>query len=98
MIESFGNAEAKSVFENGKSKKLPKQLLQRAIDLLDIMDNVESLDDLKVKGHPPSLRLHKLSRAKKGRYAIDINKTVGWRITFKFKDGAFHEVTIEDYH
>ncbi|NCN41356.1 type II toxin-antitoxin system RelE/ParE family toxin [bacterium] len=98
MIESFGNAEAKTVFENGKSKKLPKHLLQRAIDLLDIMDNVESLNDLQVKGHPPSLRLHKLTGSKKGRYAIDINKTAGWRITFKFQDGAFHEVFVEDYH
>lgn len=98
MIESFGNAEAKSVFERGSRKKLPAKYLQRAIDLLDVMDSVESLDDLKVKGHPPSLRLHKLTGRKKGLYAIDINKTSGWRITFNFKDGAFHEVSIEDYH
>jgi toxin HigB-1 len=98
VIESFGNTEAKAVFENGKRKKLPTQLLQRAIDLLDIMDNVDSLSDLEVKGHPPSLRLHKLTGSRKGFYAIDINKTSGWRITFKFLDGAFHEVSIENYH
>lgn len=98
MIETFGNAEAKLVFERGRCKKLPAQLLQRAIDLLDIMDNVESLSDLEAKGHPPSLRLHKLSGSKKGFFAIDINKVAGWRITFKFVGGTFHEVSVENYH
>ena len=98
MIESYGNAEAQRVFEDGKSKKLPAALLKRAIQLLDIMDNIESLNDLKIKSFPPDIRLHKLKGEMKGRYAIDINKIDGWRITFNFRDNNFAQVAIENYH
>lgn len=98
MVESYGNAEAKKIFEDGASKKLPKQFLRRAIFLLDIMDNVESLNDLKIKGFPPDIRLHKLTGSEKGRYSIDINKISGWRITFKYEDKLFKLVKVENYH
>ena len=98
MIDSYGNAEAKRIFEDGECKKLPQDLLKRAILLLDIMENVESLDDLKVKGFPPDLRLHKLKGEHKDRFAIDINKVRGWRITFKFVDNIFKSVSVENYH
>ena len=98
MIESYGNAEAQRVFENGKAKKLPTKLLKRAILLLDIMDNVESLNDLKSKTFPPDIRLRALKGEMKGRYAIDINKIDGWRITFEFNDNVFIRVAIENYH
>lgn len=98
MIESYGNAEAKKIFEEGISKKLPNDLLRRAIFLLDIMDNVESLNDLKVKDFPPDIRLHKLTGSSNGRYAIDINKLSGWRITFKYEQMIFKLVKVENYH
>lgn len=98
MIESYGNAEAKKIFEDGESKKLPKDLLRRAILLLDIMDNVESLSDLKTKGFPPDIRLHKLKGEFQGRFAIDINKLRGWRITFRFESNYFSSVKVENYH
>ncbi len=98
MIESYGNIEAKKVFEDGKVKKLPAHLLKRAIHLLDIMENVESLQDLKIKSFPPNIRLHPLKAEMKGRYAIDINKIDGWRITFEFINNQFARVAIENYH
>ena len=98
MIESYGNAEAQKIFEDGKAKKLPTKLLKRAIFLLDIMDNVDSINDLKIKTFPPDIRLHPLKGEMKGRYAIDINKSDGWRITFEFNDNKFIRVAIENYH
>lgn len=98
MIESYGNAEAKRIFEEGECKKLPLDLLKRATLLLDIMDNVESLKDLKIKGFPPDLRLHKLKGEFQGRFAIDINKVKGWRITFVFENNVFKLVKVENYH
>lgn len=98
MIESYGNAEAQRVFEDGKAKKLPSKLYRRAVLLLDIMDNTDSLDDLKTSAFPPDIRLHRLKGEMKGRYAIDINKLDGWRITFEFTDNKFVRVAIENYH
>ncbi len=98
MIKEFGNRIAFDLFHRGKTKKLPAELWQRAINLLDIMDAVTSLDELQRKGFPPSLRLHKLKGDRKNEFAIDINKLSGWRITFLFKESDFYDVKIENYH
>ncbi len=98
MIKEFGNRVAFELFHYGETKKLPKSLQQRSIYLLDIMDAVDSLSDLSEKGFPPALRLHKLKGNRNGEFAIDINKVSGWRITFKFINGDFYDVKIEDYH
>jgi plasmid maintenance system killer protein len=98
VIKDFGNKIAFDLFHVGKTKKLPNEFWQRAIYLLDIMDAVESLDELQNKGFPPSLRLHKLKGIRKNEFAIDINKLSGWRITFKFIQNDFCDVKIEDYH
>jgi plasmid maintenance system killer protein len=98
LIQNFGNKTAADLFHKGESKSLPRKHWQRAIDLLDVMEAVESLSDLKTKGHPPSLRLHPLQGSRKGDMAIDIHKTDGWRITFRFEGNEFVEVKIENYH
>ena len=98
MIKEFGNRVAYDLFHEGGTKKLPEKLWLRAIHLLDIMDAVSSVNELEFKGFPPSLRLHKLKGNRKNEFAIDINKISGWRITFKFQDGDFYDVKIENYH
>ena len=66
--------------------------------LMDIMDNIDSLSDLKIKAFPPDIRLHSLKGSMKGRYAIDISKADGWRITFEFSDNKFVRMAVENYH
>ena len=98
LIKNFGNKAAVDLFNKGKTKSLPQKHWQRAIFLLDIMEAVDSIDDLKCKGFPPSLRLHKLKGTGKDPYAIDIHKTEGWRITFSFLSHEFAEVKVKDDH
>lgn len=98
MIENFGNKTASDLFHDGKSKSLPRKYWQRTIFLLDVMDAVEDIADLKSKGQPPSLRLHKLKGDMAGFWAVDIHKSDGWRITFKFAEGKFLDVKVLDYH
>ena len=98
MIKDFGNKLAYDLFHKGSGKGLPKQYWKRAIHLLDIMEAVENLEDLKEKGFPPIIRLHQLTGSRKGDWAIDIHKLSGWRITFQFKNNEFLNVKIEDNH
>ncbi len=98
MIENFGNNIAKNIWERNTSSKLPREHHERAKALLTIMHAVDTLNELKVKGEPPALRVHPLKGDRRGTFAIDINKTSGWRITFKFENGKFLDVAIEDYH
>ncbi len=98
MIKNFGNKTAADLFHKGQSKSLPQKHWQRAVDLLDIMEAVDSLNDLKTKGFPPNLRMHKLKGGRRNEYTIDIHKTDGWRITFEFIENEFVHVKVEDYH
>lgn len=98
MIRDFGNKTAADLFHKGSSKALPRQFWVRAVHLLEVMEVVESLEDLKRSGFPPSVRLHPLHGDRKGEWAIDIYKTSGWRITFQFEENEFHKVKVENYH
>ena len=98
MIRGFANKISSDLFHKGSCKGLPRQYWKRAILLLDVMEAVDTLEGLKRKGFPPSVRLHPLAGNRKGEWAIDIHKTSGWRITFRFVDKEFCDVKIEDYH
>ena len=96
MIISFGNKVAREVWEKNQSKSLPERLCIRAKALMTIMHNTTTINDLKIKGQPPNIRLHKLVGDKKGYWSVTIE--LPWCITFKFKNGEFSEVVIENYH
>lgn len=96
MITSFGNKVAKDIWESNKSKTLPRSLWLRAKALLTIMHATRSLEDLKIEGQPPDIRLHKLKGNKKNLWCGTVK--LPWCITFEFQDGNFSKVKIEDYH
>lgn len=93
MIKTFADKETQMVFLCGESKRLPPNIIRRAVRRLEYLDWATSLGDLKV---PPSNRLHALKGDRKGQHAISINDQ--WRICFRFIDGDAYDVEITDYH
>ena len=93
MIKSFADKETQQLYVKGKSKRLPPDLVRRAIRRLEYVHWAQNLNDLKV---PSSNRLHALKGDRKGQYSISINDK--WRICFRFIDGDAHDVEITDYH
>ncbi|MBK7960566.1 MAG: type II toxin-antitoxin system RelE/ParE family toxin [Bdellovibrionales bacterium] len=87
MIQSFGNKLAQDIWEQDKSKTLPRELWLRAKALLTIIHSTSTIEDLKIKGQPPSIRLHKLKGSRKGQWSVTIK--LPWCITFEFKNGEF---------
>ncbi len=96
MIVGFGNKAARDIWEINQSKALPREYWIRAKALLTIMHATSVLEDLKIRGEPPNVRLHKLKGDRQQFWSVTIK--LPWCITFKFKDGEFSEVTIENYH
>ena len=96
MIASFKGKIVKDVWETNQSKSIPRELWVRAKALLTIMHATSTVDDLRLRGEPPTIRSHKLSGDMRGYWSITI--TLPWCITFKFKDGEFSEVKINNYH
>ncbi len=93
MIVSFANKETERLFAAGKSRKLPPEILQRAIMRLTQLDSAREVTDLLL---PPSNRLEALSGTRSGQWSIRINDQ--WRICFSFANGEATVVEITDYH
>ena len=80
------------LFVTGTAKRLPPDVIARAVRKLEYVHLASRLDDLKV---PPGNRLHALKEDRNGQYAIAINDR--WRICFRFLDGDAYDVEICDY-
>jgi proteic killer suppression protein len=93
MIKTFADKETQRIFNSGKSKRLPPELIRRAVRRLEYIHLAITVNDLRV---PPSNRLHALRGEREGQYSISINDQ--WRIVFRFVDGDAFDVEIIDYH
>ena len=93
MIKTFADRETEQLFINGKAKRLPADLVKRALRRLEYVALASELNDLRV---PPSNRLHTLQGDRAGQYSISINDQ--WRICFRFVDSDAYDVEITDYH
>ncbi len=96
MIISFEGKIAKDIWESGQSRSFPRKLWLRAKALLTVMHSTQSLYDLRILGEPPKIRLHKLTGSRKHHWSVTIQ--LPWCITFRFRNGEFSQVKIENYH
>ena len=93
MIKSFGDKHTEQLYLTGKSRRLPPDILGRAVRRLEYIDLATTLDDLKV---PPSNRLHALKDDRTGQHSISIKAQ--WRICFLWDGGDAFNVELTDYH
>ena len=95
MILSFGDKETVKVFNQEFSKVLPINIQKIALRKLILIDNANSLIDLKA---PPGNHLEKLTGHLIGKWSIRINDQ--WRICFvPLENGRnYSDVSIVDYH
>lgn len=93
MIQTFANTETEAFFASGKSRRLPSEILKRAMMRLTQLDAAVQVEDLRM---PPSNQLEKLSGDRAGQWSIRINGQ--WRVCFRFEGGDAFAVEIVDYH
>lgn len=93
MIESFASSETESLFATGKSRRLPPEILKRAVMRLTQLHAATDVEDLRI---PPSNRLEALTGDLIGKWSVRINDR--WRLCFRFMNGHAYEVEIVDYH
>ena len=93
MIESFSSAETERLFTTGKSRRLPPDILRRAVMRLTQLDAATMIDDLRL---PSSNWLEALLGSRAGQWSICINEQ--WRVCFRFERGNAQDVEILDYH
>jgi len=92
MIASFRHRGLKSFFEEGDSRKLPPDMVDRIKTILARLHQAEVIEDMNVH----SYRLHPLKGNQKGKWGVTVR--ANWGITFRFEEGYASEVNLEDYH
>ena len=93
MIRSFADSEAEKIWNGERSRKLPSDIQDRALQKLKLLNRARTLDDLQT---PSSNRLHALSEDRAGQHSISIN--MQWRICFVWNDGHVHNVEITNHY
>jgi proteic killer suppression protein len=92
MIRSFRDKDTKAVFERTGAKRF-RSIQSVALRKLLQLEASERLEDLKI---PPGNRFEALKGNRKGQYSIRINDQ--WRVCFEWRESAFWNVEIADYH
>jgi proteic killer suppression protein len=93
MIIGFKSRETEKIWRGEVSRKLPRDIQQIALRKLFMLDNAQSLNDLRI---PPANRLEALKNDRKGQRSIRINDQ--WRICFVWTKIGPNAVEIVDYH
>ena len=93
MIKSFHNKQTEEIWRGTLVRRLPQELQEIARRKLRMINNAQSLTDLRI---PPANRLEALKGTRKGQHSIRINDQ--WRICFVWEAGNAINVEIVDYH
>ena len=93
MIRSFTDKETETLFRTGKSRRLPPDILRRAVLRLNQLEHAMDINELRF---PPANRLEALQGDRSGQWSIRVNGQ--WRVCFRFIDGDVFVVHITDYH
>ena len=93
MIAGFKDAETRTLFETGRSRRIPVNIQRVAQRKMKFLAGVDNRIDL---GKLPGNRLEALKGDRKGQFSIRINDQ--YRICFVWQENNAHEVEIVDYH
>jgi proteic killer suppression protein len=93
MIRSFSCRETEGIWQGRSSRKVPRDVQDRALRKLRQLDAAKTLEDLR---NPPGNRLEALKGNRTGQMSIRINDQ--WRICFRWSSGDAAQVEIADYH
>jgi proteic killer suppression protein len=93
VIKTFKDEEAEKVYHRQVSRKMPSSIQQVALRKLRMLNNADTLNDLRV---PPANRLEKLVGDRAGQHSLRINDQ--WRICFEWRGNNAYNVEVTDYH
>jgi proteic killer suppression protein len=93
VIKSFADKVTRKIYQREFVKKLPAEIQQAGLRKLRMLNNAQSLRDLR---SPPGNRLEKLKGDRAGQHSIRINDQ--WRVCFEWRENDAYDVEITDYH
>jgi proteic killer suppression protein len=67
-------------------------MVDKVQQLLSALEAANGPEDMAL----PLFRFHPLTGDRRGVYSVTVR--ANWRVTFRFHEGAAHDVNLEDYH
>ena len=92
MIRGFGHKGLKQLFENDIRKGIRPDLLEKAENILFVLNRATKPSDMDL----PGFRLHPLKGGRRGFWAVTVR--ANWRIVFRLEGGDAHDIDLIDYH
>jgi toxin HigB-1 len=92
VIQNFRHKGLKRLFENGDRKGVRPDLIEKAENILFVLNRAKAPDDMNL----PGFRLHPLKGDLKGLWAVTVR--ANWRIVFRIAGGQAADVDLIDYH
>lgn len=93
MIKNFKCSETEKIWRGEFSKKFPSHIQHVIRRKLRMINNADSLSDLR---SPPANRLEALRGDLAGKYSLRVNDQ--WRICFDWHKGDAFKIEMIDYH
>lgn len=92
MIETIKHKGLRRLYEKNDRSGIRPDLVEKVRKILSALEAATGPEDMAL----PSFRFHPLTGGRRGTYSVTVK--ANWRITFRFQEGAAHDVTLEDYH
>lgn len=92
MIQSFGHKGLKRLFENGGTKGIRPDHVEKVENILAVLNRARKPDDMNL----PGFRLHRLKGDLKGFWSVTVR--ANWRVIFRFEQEHACDVDLIDYH
>jgi len=92
MIQSFRHKGLKRLFENGETKGIRPDQVEKVENILAVLNRARKPDDMNL----PGFRLHPLKGDLKGFWSVTVR--ANWRVIFRFEEHHACDVDLIDYH
>lgn len=92
MIETIKHKGLRRLYEKNDRSGIRADLVEKVQRILSSLEAAGDPADLAL----PSFRFHSLTGDRRGTYSVTVK--ANWRVTFRFYEGAVHDVNLEDYH
>ena len=92
MIETIKHKGLRRLYEKNERSGIRPDLVEKLQKILSAREAANGPEDMAL----PLFRFHALAGGRRGDYAVTAK--ANWRVTFRFHEGAAHDVNLEDYH
>jgi len=92
MIQGFKHKGLRRLFENGETKGVRQDHVEKLENILAVLNRAGQPEDMNLLG----FRLHALKGDLKGFWSVTVR--ANWRVVFRFHGGDAYDVDLVDYH